>query len=226
MLAGDHGELPPLQAALARFAVTTTAQPWELTADVLADVAAQGVDPDAMEAAVGVVALFNYFTRVADASGIEFDYSSPLPAFEPDACRVPAPRPAWDTWPVADRRDFVRRPALRAAWQTWRAHVQESTAPLGLRERQVLAAAAAAECCDRWRVEQLGVSPRTPEEELLTSFAGRLSRAPWQMGPADLDALRAAGYAEVAVLHAISVVAMQNADSRLALVLRVLDGAG
>ena len=46
-----------------------------------------------MEAAAGVVWIFDYFTRVADASGIEFDYASPLPAFEPDSCQVPSARP-------------------------------------------------------------------------------------------------------------------------------------
>ena len=28
--------------------------------------------------------MFNYLTRVADASGIEFDYPAPLPAFQPE----------------------------------------------------------------------------------------------------------------------------------------------
>jgi hypothetical protein len=37
------------------------------------------------------------------------------------------------------------------------------------------------------------------------------------MGPADLQALRDAGYAEVALLHAIAAVALQNAESRLAM---------
>jgi len=37
------------------------------------------------------------------------------------------------------------------------------------------------------------------------------------MQAADLDGLRASGYREVAVLHVISVVAHQNADSRLAI---------
>jgi hypothetical protein len=227
VLAGDDGELPPLAAALARFAVTVTAEPWALTRDVLDDVAAQGIGPDAMEAAVGVVALFNYFTRVADASGIEFDYTSPLPTFEPDVCRVPAARPDRSAWPVVggERRTFVRRPALRDAWQRWRDYVFGSDQPLSRRERTMLAAAAAAECCDAWRVDELagaGIEPRTDAEQHLVDFACRMSRHPWQMTAEDLDGLRAAGYPELALLHAISVVALQNADSRLALVLRLL----
>lgn len=224
VLSGDDDQLPPPAAALARFAVTVTAEPWALTRDVLDDVTAQGVDADAMEAAIGVVALFNYFTRVADASGIDFDYSSPLPAFEPDVCRVPAPRPDRASWPVVggERRSFVRGPALRAAWQRWRDYVFGSEQPLSRRERAMLAATAAVECCDGWRVDQLagaGVEPGTDAEQRLVDFARGLSRHPWQMRSEDLDGLREAGYPEVALLHAISVVALQNADSRLALVL-------
>lgn len=224
MLAGDHGVLPAQQAALARLAVTVTAEPWALTRDVVEDVAAEGVDPDALEAAAGVVALFNYFTRVADATGIEFDYTSPLPSFEPDSCRVPAPRPSRETWPVAERRDFVRRPRLLAAWRRWREHVLGSPAPLDRRERRLVAVVAAEECCDAAGVAALaGESPGDPAEEQLVAFARRLSRQPWAMGPDDLEGLRAAGYSELALLHAISVVAVQNADSRLALMLRFMD---
>jgi hypothetical protein len=35
------------------------------------------------------------------------------------------------------------------------------------------------------------------------------------MEPGDLESLRSSGYSETAVLHVISVVAHQNADSRL-----------
>jgi alkylhydroperoxidase family enzyme len=224
VLAGDHGELPAQQAALARLAATVTAEPWALTRDVVEDVAAEGVDPDALEAAAGVVALFNYFTRVADATGIEFDYTSPLPAFEADSCRVPAPRPAREAWPLAERRDFVRRPRLLAAWQRWREYVLGSPAPLDRRMRRLLAAVAAEECCDAAGFAALtGESPQSPAEEQVVAFARRLSRQPWAMGPDDLNELRAAGYLERALLHAISVVAFQNADSRLAFMLRFLD---
>jgi hypothetical protein len=51
----------------------------------------------------------------------------------------------------------------------------------------------------------------------LDTFARKLSRIPWRMSPADLQALRDIGYPERAVLHAISVVALQNAESRLAM---------
>ncbi|MGH3205861.1 MAG: hypothetical protein ACRDP5_27980, partial [Streptosporangiaceae bacterium] len=54
-------------------------------------------------------------------------------------------------------------------------------------------------------------------DDQLIGFARKLSREPWRMGPEDLESLRSLGYSERAVLHVISVVAHQNADSRLVL---------
>ncbi len=60
-------------------------------------------------------------------------------------------------------------------------------------------------------------TPARDGDERLIAFARKLSRVPWQMTEADLAGLRELGYPEPAVLHMISVVAQQNADSRLAL---------
>jgi hypothetical protein len=115
-------------------------------------------------------------------------------------------------------------PGASGIWQGWCDYVFESEQPLSRRERHVLARAAAQECCDRWRADQLvGFAPGSDTEALLADFAGKLSREPWRMGPTDLERLRAAGYAEVALLHAISVVALQNAESRLAMGRALLD---
>ena len=91
VLQKDDEALPPRARALVRLARGLTARPWALRAEAIADVARQGLDRDQLEAAVGVIAMFNYFTRVADATGIEFDYLSPLPAFEPDTQQAAAP---------------------------------------------------------------------------------------------------------------------------------------
>ena len=93
VLQGDDESLAPRARALARLAVTLTARPWALTQEAVEDARRQELDEDQLEAAIGVISLFNYFTRVADATGIEFDYPTALPAFEPDLCQVPAPRP-------------------------------------------------------------------------------------------------------------------------------------
>jgi len=83
-------------------------------------------------------------------------------------------------------------------------------------------------CCPRWRrrcrwegAEALSeLKSAEGSDDVLAGFARKLSRQPWQMEAGDLERLRAAGYSEEAVLHAISVVAHQNADSRLVAGLR------
>ena len=211
ILKGEDELLPGRGAALARFAATLTARPWSIAHP-------QGLGADAVEAATGVVAMFNYLTRVADASGIDFDYTSPLPVFQPDRGREPAPRPGRESWPMAETRTLPSLPEFNEAWRHWREYVLDSDEPLTRRERRVLAAAAAQECCDRWQADNLAeYSPRNDRESTLDSFARKLSRQPWQMGPADLETLREAGHPEPALLHAISVVALQNAESRLAM---------
>jgi hypothetical protein len=220
VLEGEDDRLPARSAALAQFAAALTAAPWSITPEFGARLAAQGLRAEAVQAATGVVAMFNYLTRVADATGIEFDYESPLPVFQPDRDREPVPRPDRAAWPVvaAYSRALPAFPAMTQAWQRWRQYVFDSDTPLTRRERRMLAATAAQECCDRTRADELaGCTPQDDRELLLDAFARKLSRQPWRMGPADLQALRDAGYPEPALLHAISVVALQNAESRLAM---------
>jgi hypothetical protein len=199
--------------------VTLTARPWAVTPEAVDDVRQLGLSEEQVEAAIGVISMFNYFTRVADATGIEFDYPTELPAFEPDLCQVTAPRP--------DRPASFSRPAggrprpqsegLQAAWESWRAYELGADEPINQRERLLVAAVAAEEAADWEAVEALnGVGP-APDGDQLVEFARKLSRQPWAMEEADLKRLRSMGYSEDAVLHVISVVAHQNADSRLAL---------
>jgi alkylhydroperoxidase family enzyme len=182
------------------------------------DVRRQGLDEEQVEAAVCVISMFNYFTRVADATGIEFDYQTQLPAFEPDLRQATVPRPgrSLSSQPPAGSRPRPARPQLRAAWESWRAYVLEADEPLSRPERRFLACVAAEEAADWEGAEALG-GLRSLEggEEELAGFARKLSREPWRMEAGDLGRLRESGYSEEAVLHVISVVAHQNADSRL-----------
>jgi alkylhydroperoxidase family enzyme len=197
--------------------VTLTAEPWALTREAVRDARRQGLDEEQIEAAVGVISMFNYFTRVADATGIEFDYVTPLPAFEPDLGQVTAPRPdrPGSSWPHSGRR--LGHPGLQAAWESWRAYVLDAEEPISRRERRILASVAAEEAADWEGAGALnGLESLADGDERLVGFARKLSRQPWRMEEGDLAGLRAAGYSEEAVLHVISVVAHQNADSRLA----------
>jgi len=203
--------------------VTLTAEPWELTPEAVREAGRQGLSAEQIEAAVGVISMFNYFTRVADATGIEFDYETPLPAFKPDQGQLRSARPdrAGAPPPQAGQRPVPQHPRLQAAWESWRAYELDSEQPISQRERRLLASVAAEEAADWDGAEALdGRQSRADADERLIGFARKLSRQPWRMESADLEALRAAGYSEVAVLHVISVVAHQNADSRLVIGLR------
>jgi len=170
-----------------------------------------------------VISMFNYFTRVADATGIEFDYLTPLPAFEPDLRQAAVPRPGRlvSSRPEPGPRPRPRHQPLRMAWESWRAYLLEADEPLSRRERRLLAAAAAEEAADWEGAEALGeLTSAEGRDDLLAGFARKLSRQPWRMEAGDLQTLRASGYSDEAVLHAISVVAHQNADSRLVAGLR------
>jgi uncharacterized protein YciW len=219
VLKGQDDQLPARSAALARYAARLTARPWTVGHETGAELAAAGLSPEQVESATAVVATFNYLTRVADASGIDFDYVSPLPAFEPARDRTAPERPGQESWPVLDAGyRTVTMPAIADAWTAWHEYVFTSGEPLPRRARGVLARAAAQECCDAWRAAELTEhAPRDDAETRLDAFARKLSRTPWRMGPADLAALRDAGHPEPALLHAISVVALQNAESRLAM---------
>jgi uncharacterized protein YciW len=233
VLGRDDESLAPRARALAQVAATLTAEPWALTREAVQGLGRQGIDEEQTEAAVGVISMFNYFTRVADATGIEFDYLTPLPAFEPDLRQVTLPRPgrSVSSRPDAGPRPRPRHPQLRMAWESWRAYVLEADEPLSRRERRLLASAAAEEAADWEGAEALSElksaegsseegSSAEGSDDVLAGFARKLSRQPWQMEAGDLERLRAAGYSEEAVLHAISVVAHQNADSRLVAGLR------
>ncbi|MFN2624431.1 MAG: hypothetical protein ABR611_16535, partial [Chthoniobacterales bacterium] len=77
----------------------------------------------------------------SSASGIEFDYVSPLPAFRPERERDPVARPRPAAWPVvpAEFRGFPNFPAMTEAWRDWREYVFDSDEPLRRRERRLLA---------------------------------------------------------------------------------------
>jgi alkylhydroperoxidase family enzyme len=200
-----------------------TAEPWALTREDMEDLGRLGLDEEQIEAAVGVISMFNYFTRVADATGIEFDYQTPLPAFEPDLRQVTMPRPgrSVSSGPDTGARPRPGHQKLRMAWESWRSFVLEADEPLSRPERRLLACVAAEESADWEGAEAFG-GPISAEgrDDLLAGFARKLSRQPWQMEAVDLEKLRASGYSEEAVLHVISVVAHQNADSRLVAGLR------
>jgi len=179
-----------------------------------------GVSEEGIEQAISIAGFFNYLTRVADATAVEPDYESPVPRIVVDRARAAEPRPPTSKWNAkvdgSVTPEFPRRPKTTSAVERWRAYLLERDEPLTARERRVLARAAAEDVCDAGAVSRWSdAAPATPRERALAAFAGKLSNAPWQMQESDLAPLRAEGLDDRALLHAITVVAGQNAISRM-----------
>ncbi|MDI1451005.1 hypothetical protein [Polyangium sp. 6x1] len=210
----------PRDRALSGFAVVMTEAPWSIDAADLDRLRAVGVSEDGVEQAICVASFFNYYTRVADGTGIEFDYDSPLPRLSIDPTREPLPRPPPSDWnPAVDGSRvpvFPRRAFAQPLLEEWHAYHFERDAQLSRRERRILARAAAAELCDAGAVARHeDASPRDPREQALAAYATKLTRTPWAVGAADAATLRAHGLDDPAILAAITLVAHQNTFSRM-----------
>ena len=208
-----------------------TARPWTVGPDDIRRLSAVGLSRPAIALVVGLVATFNYLTRVADGTGIEADYGDVLPRFVYRGVTESVPRPGPDQWPPVDRSLQLLSLAADdadAAWQRWGGYVLESADPISRPTRHQLRLIAARAACDgaiaatahadtdhlSWR--------RTEPGSVLSEFAEKLSLTPWLMTQSDADALRSIGLDDVSILHVIAVVAYQSAESRLRIGLSAL----
>ena len=210
----------PRERALAGFARVLTDMPWALNGEDVALLRKEGISDDAIEHAILVTAFFNYFPRVADGVGIEFDYESPLPRIDVDTTREAWPRiPKADWNPAVDGSalpSFPQTPQVTAILTPWRILHFERTAPLTRETRKLVAHVVTEELCDSaalgvWQ----DVQPANDTDEQLVSFARKLTRTPWAMNAGDAEALRAVGLSDEAILGAITLIAHQNAISRM-----------
>jgi alkylhydroperoxidase family enzyme len=223
VLAADPREidLPPRPRALAGIAALLTEAPWMVGAEEIERLRGVGLSDEGIVQAITVAAMFNYFTRVADGTGIDFDYLSPLPRIKVDRAREPLPRPEPASFP---RREPVpgvslaRRPGTQAAVSRWKAYAFDSDAPLSRRDRAVLRRTAAFHVADAVGLAEHGdLSPRDAREFALAAYAEKLTRTPWAMEEADLAPLRREGLDDRGLLHVISVTALENLLARLRL---------
>jgi hypothetical protein len=178
-----------------------------------------GLTRESTALVIGLVAMFNYLTRVADGTGIEADYGGELPRFVYRGVTEPAARPDPSRWPAVDGSIELLSllPNAHAAWLRWRDYVLHSSVPISTATRSRLRAVAARSACDA-----AVVSDGPTADAALTDFAEKLSRTPWLMAASDADALRATGLDDLSILHVISVVAYQSAESRLRIGLSAL----
>ena len=189
-----------------------------------------GLSRESIVLVIGLVALFNYLTRVADGTGVEADYGGELPEFAYRGVTESVPRPGPEEWPAVDRSIQLLSllPHPDEAWRRWREYILESPGPIPTATRRQLRSIAARNACDG------AVDPPDLQDALgdtgsaspLSQFADKLSRTPWLVGQADVDGLRATGLDDLAVLHVIAVVAYQSAESRLRIGLSALARAG
>jgi uncharacterized protein YciW len=200
-----------------------TARPWTIGPASIRELAAAGFSQSAIALVIGLVAMFNYLTRVADGTGIEADYGSELPRFEYRDITESVPRPDPAQWPAVD--DSIQLisivPGVYEAWGRWREYVLESPAPISRATRHQLRTIAARNACDA------AVAEADPESARpLSDFAEKLSLTPWLVASADVESLRASGLDDLSILHVIAVVAYQSAESRLRIGLSALARSG
>ena len=215
----DQVDCDPVSRALFDLSLVLSDEPWRFGAGQLDAGRAAGLSDAALLHAVVQSAYFNYLNRVADATGIDFDYESPLPRIPIDRARDPHPRPPPAAWPrppavfaLADRPQTAER------FTAWRQLLFDRDQPLTRRDRRLVARAAALATCDAAGAHALATGePTTPREHALVAYADLLSRAPWRLGAADLAPLRAAGLDDRALLDLITVASFQNTASRLTL---------
>ncbi len=208
------------ERALVGFAHVLTEIPWAVTKDDITRLRNAEISEECIEQAIVVTSFFNYFPRVADGTGIEFDYESPLPRIAVDTAREALPRyPKTDWNPAVDGStlpSFPHAPHIASMLAPWRVLHLERKAPLTPTTRRFLAFVVAEELCDSaslglWKDAQ----PTNDVEKHLGSFARKLTRTPWAMNASDVEMLRALGLSDEAILAAITLVAHQNAISRM-----------
>lgn len=227
--------LPPREQALAGFSALLAEAPWSVDDGDRERLRAAGLSGEEIVHAAAIVGMFSHFTRMADATGIAPDYTSPLPRMTVDTTREPLPRPDPEAWrEVTETKTKTRTetktetrtgrlsiellPAIAGALARWREYVLRETASLSGRDRAVLARAAAYALCDAAGVaEHADGAPGSPREATLAAFAQKLTVTPWRMQEADVLGLRRLGLDDRGVLQAIAVVGFQNQASRVRL---------
>jgi len=197
-----------------------TARPWTIGPTDIRQLSAAGFSRTSITLVIGLVALFNYLTRVADGTGIEADYGTELPQFVYRGVTESAPRPSPSDWPPVDESIQLLSsllPGVHEAWSRWRDYVLDSPAPIPTATRRQLRAIAARNACDG-AIVPADDSPG----DAVSNFAEKLSRTPWLVASSDVDALRSTGLDDLSILHVIAVVAYQSAESRLRIGLSAL----
>ena len=213
----------PRTRAISGLAQLVTEAPWTLSRDDVRRAHDAGLDDATILHVVALSSFFGYLNRVADAVGIELDYEVTVQPPPPDPKTPPWPTPPRDRWPdpYATRRiTLAMRSGAIEALAGWSAHVMERTTPLSRAQRLLISRVAAATVGDVSIPS--APDPATPLDRALVALTETIALAPWRLGEAALEPLRAAGLDDRAIFDAIAVAAFANFGSRLSVALAAL----
>jgi hypothetical protein len=215
----------PTTRVLAHLARMVTETPWALCASDRRQAHAAGIDDGALLHAVALSAYFGHLNRIADAVGVELDYTvalAPLPAEPATPPYLVPPRAEWPE-PSPDSLDLAARPGTASALAAWQTYILEREAPLTRRQRSLIARAVAERLGDVVGAGAHPAVPESPGESALVALADEVTRAPWRLGAATVASLRAAGLEdELAIFDALAVTSSSTTFSRIRVALAAL----
>jgi len=206
------------QRALVELVRRVTTAPWTLSHGDRLRWTAAGLHDDDLLHAIVLSAYFGHLNRIADAVGVPLDYTVEIPAPAPDPAQPPLPAaPA----PITGRRaiELELRPATDGALASWRSYIAQKTGPL--------APGARAQIAD-WVATWLGdgSAPRAadagPFDAELHALVERVTLAPWRLGDAAFQPLRARGFDDATLFDACATATSAGMFSRIAVALMAL----
>lgn len=210
----------PRMQRLAELAALVTEAPWTLSPMHRERAHDVGLDDDDLLHAIMLSSHVGHMNRVSEAVGISLEYDVEI---KPPLADPATPALAFAPVAIVGRPaiDPARRPAAVAAFAAWRSYMYERDAPLGRRQRTVIA---------RWVAHWLGDASISPPDDLtinplddaLRELAQAVTLAPWTVSDATFAPLRDAGYDDAALFDACTVASSMTVFSRMTVALAAL----
>lgn len=210
----------PRLTALVEIATLVTETPWALSSTHRERAHAAGLTDDELLHAITLASYFGHLNRVADAVAVPLDYTVQLEVPHADPATPPlAPAPVAITG--RPTIELQRRPATAAALAAWRTYTFDRDAPLGRRQRTVIA---------RWVALWLGDGGISapddltvnPLDDALRELAEVITLAPWRLADTSFARLRAAGFDDAMLFDACTVASSTGVFSRITVALSAL----